>query len=204
MGTLDFLKTLPLRELKSGYLELLKHGIIKDANFFKSSVNYSIDNLDFNFLENVIFHSCKIKCKVVELDETEQGLRANLNFGHTLGHLIETHSGYGKYLHGEAVGAGMCFATFVSWRWKHLSKKESELIIDGLRNFLIPIKIVKLDYNIFHDLILHDKKSKRETVNFIMLRKLGESFIKERISVENLWNEFQQFTKNFSEIVELE
>jgi len=200
---LIFLKTLPLRELKSGYIELLKHGLINDANFFKSSLNQSIEKFDFNCLEKTIFNSCEIKARVVELDETEKGLRANLNFGHTLGHLIETHSGYGKYLHGEAVGAGMCFAAFVSWRWNELPESDWEHIRISLGKILTPIKLSKIDYQTFKNLLLHDKKSKKHAVNFIMLKKLGVSFIRSETSVNSLWDEFIQFTKKFPEIIEI-
>jgi len=201
---LIFLRTLPLRELKSGYIELLKHGVIKDAEFFKSTIDYSLEDLDLDFLEVAVLHSCRIKGKVVELDETEKGLRANLNFGHTLGHLIETHSGYGKYLHGEAVGVGMCFASFVSWRWKELPLEDWEFIRNSLGKIITPIKLARIDYKMFRDLILHDKKAKKKSVNFIMLKKLGESFIREGTSVESLWNELKNFAKNFPEIIEIE
>ena len=199
-----FLKTLSFRELKSGYIELLKHGLINDANFFNSTMKFSLENLDYDFLEEAIFRSCEIKGGVVELDETEKGLRSNLNFGHTLGHLIETHTGYGKYLHGEAVCAGMCFAAFVSWRWKELSKNDWELIRISLGKVLTPIKLDKLDYKSFRKLILHDKKSKKHVVNFVMLKKLGESFINYGTSVESLWNEFKEFTKHFPNIIKIE
>ncbi len=201
---LSFLKTLPSRELKAGYMELLKHGLIQDADFFNFTQQHSLEPLDFDYLEQAIFRSCKIKGRVVEQDETEKGLRANLNFGHTLGHLIETHAGYGKYLHGEAVGAGMCFAAFVSWRWKELAQNEWEVISNTLRQYLQPIKLENLDFEIFNDLILHDKKANKQAVNFILLKKLGESFIQQETSVEKLWEEFKLFTTKFPEIVELE
>ena len=201
---LSFLKTLSSRELKAGYMELLKHGLIQDADFFNFTLNHSVEPLDFNYLEQAIFRSCGIKGRVVEQDETEKGLRANLNFGHTLGHLIETHAGYGMYLHGEAVGAGMCFAAFVSWRWNELAENEWELIRNSLGQFLQPVKLANLDFEIFRDLILHDKKANKQAVNFILLKKLGESFIQQETSVEKLWDEFRQFTAKFPEIVELE
>ena len=201
---LSFLKTLPSRELKAGYMELLKHGLIQDADFFNFTQQHSLEPLDFDYLEQAIFRSCKIKGRVVEQDETEKGLRANLNFGHTLGHLIETHAGYGMYLHGEAVGAGMCFAAFVSWRWNELAENEWELIRNSLGQFLQPVKLANLDFEIFRDLILHDKKANKQAVNFILLKKLGESFIQQETSVEKLWEEFKLFTTKFPEIVELE
>ena len=201
---LSFMKTLPSRELKAGYMELLKHGLIQDADFFNFTQQHSLEPLDFDYLEEAIFRSCAIKGWFVEQDETEKGLRANLNFGHTLGHLIETHAGYGKYLHGEAVGTGMLFAAFVSWRWKELAQKEWELISSYLIQILVPVKLLKLDFETFRNLILHDKKAQKQAVNFILLKKLGKSFILQETSVEKLWEEFNLFAKNFPGMISLE
>ena len=201
---LSFLKTLPSRELKAGHMELLKHGLIQDADFFNYTQQHSLEPLDFDYLEEAIFRSCKIKAKVVEKDETEKGLRANLNFGHTLGHLIETHAGYGKYLHGEAVGAGMLFATFVSWRRNEITLNEWDLISSALTQYLMPLKLLKMDFDTFRNLILHDKKAQKQAVNFILLNKLGKSFIFPEMSVEILWEEFNLFVKEYPGIIRLE
>ena len=201
---LSFLKTLPSRELKAGHMELLKHGLIQDADFFNYTQQHSLEPLDFDYLEEAIFRSCKIKAKVVEKDETEKGLRANLNFGHTLGHLIETHAGYGKYLHGEAVGAGMLFATFVSWRRNEITLNEWDLISSALTQYLMPLKLLKMDFDTFRNLILHDKKAQKQAVNFILLNKLGKSFILPEMSVEILWEEFNLFVQEYPGIIRLE
>ena len=201
---LSFLKTLPSRELKAGHMELLKHGLIQDADFFNYTQQHSLEPLDFDYLEEAIFRSCKIKAKIVEKDETEKGLRANLNFGHTLGHLIETHAGYGKYLHGEAVGAGMLFATFVSWRRNEITLNEWDLISSALTQYLMPLKLLKMDFNTFRNLILHDKKAQKQAVNFILLNKLGKSFIFPEMSVEILWEEFNLFVQEYPGIIRLE
>ena len=201
---LSFLKTLPSRELKAGHMELLKHGLIQDADFFKYTQQHSLEPLDFDYLEEAIFRSCKIKAKIVEKDETEKGLRANLNFGHTLGHLIETHAGYGKYLHGEAVGAGMLFATFVSWRRNEITLNEWDLISSALTQYLMPLKLLKMDFDTFRILILHDKKAQKQAVNFILLNKLGKSFIFPEMSVEILWEEFNLFVQEYPGIIRLE
>ena len=201
---LSFLKTLPSRELKAGHMELLKHGLIQDADFFNYTQQHSLEPLDFDYLEEAIFRSCKIKAKVVEKDETEKGLRANLNFGHTLGHLIETHAGYGKYLHGEAVGAGMLFATFVSWRRNEITLNEWDLISSALTQYLMPLKLLKMDFDTFRNLILHDKKAQKQAVNFILLNKLGKSFIFPEMSVEILWEEFNLFVEEYPGIIRLE
>ena len=201
---LSFLKTLPSRELKAGYIELLKHGFIHDEELLDFVRSNSLEPLDFDFLEEAILRSCNIKGRIVEKDETETGIRATLNFGHTLGHLIETHAGFGKYLHGEAVGVGMFFASFVSWRCNEMMEDEWIRIGNFLSQILTPIKLPALDQNLFRELILHDKKSQKNSVNFIMLKKLGKSFIRKETPVEMLWNEFKEFTKKFPEFIEIE
>ena len=200
---LSFLKTLSSRELNAGHLELLKHGIIHDEKFFDFVQSHYLEPLDFEFLEEAILRSCAIKGRVVERDETETGIRATLNFGHTLGHLIETHAGYGKYLHGEAVGVGMFFAAFFSWRCNELVEDDWTRIKSYLSQILSPIKLPPLEQNQFREMILHDKKSQKQSVNFIMLRKLGESFIRNGTSVEMLWNDLKGFTEKFPEFFEI-
>ena len=200
---LSFLKTLPSRELKAGYIELLKHGFIHDEELLDFVRSNSLEPLDFDFLEEAILRSCTIKGRIVEKDETETGIRATLNFGHTLGHLIETHAGFGKYLHGEAVGIGMFFASFVSWRCNEMMEDEWMRINNFLSQILTPIQLPALDQNLFREMILHDKKSQKNSVNFIMLKKLGKSFIRKGMPVEMLWNEFKEFTKKFPEIIKI-
>jgi len=201
---LFFLKTLSSRELKAGYMELLKHGLIQDADFFKYTQKHSLEPLDLEYLEEAIFRSCKIKAKVVEQDELETGLRANLNFGHTLGHLIETHAGYGRYLHGEAVGIGMLFSAFVSWRWEILSQKDWDLICSSLIKNVKKLRIKNIDFDTFKNLILHDKKAQKQAVNFILLKQLGKSFIMPETSIEKLWVEFNLFLKKFPKLISFE
>ena len=201
---LSFLKTLPSRELKAGYIELLKHGFIHDEELLNFVRSNSLEPLDFDFLEEAILRSCTIKGRIVEKDETETGIRATLNFGHTLGHLIETHAGFGKYLHGEAVGIGMFFASFVSWRCNEMMEDEWMRINNFLSKILTPIQLPALDQNLFREMILHDKKSQNHSVNFIMLKKLGKSFIRKEMPVEILWNEFKEFTNKFPEIIKIE
>ena len=201
---LSFLKTLPSRELKAGFIELLKHGIIHDEELFDFIQSYSLEPLNFEFLEEAILRSCTIKGRIVEKDETENGIRATLNFGHTLGHLIETHAGYGKYLHGEAVGLGMFFAAFVSWRYNKLKENEWMRIKNYLRKILINIKLPPIDQNLFREIILHDKKSQKQSINFIMLSKLGKSYINKETSVDMLWEEFKKFVEKFEDFIEIE
>ncbi len=201
---LSLLKTLPSRELKAGFIELLKHGIIHDETLFDFVESFSLEPLDFEFLEEAIFRSCIIKGSIVEKDETETGIRATLNFGHTLGHLIENHAGYGKYLHGEAVGLGMFYAAFVSWRSNKLIEDDWRRIKNFLSKILITIKLPPIDQKLFREMILHDKKSQKQSINFIMLSKLGVSYISKETSVDMLWKEFKEFVEIFTDFIEIE
>ncbi len=109
---LDLLRTLPDRELRAGMAEVIKHGVIADADLFAYVERQAAAILagDPEALLYPIQRSCEIKAAVVAADETEQGLRANLNYGHTFGHAFEAVTGYGHFLHGEAVAVGMCAA----------------------------------------------------------------------------------------------
>lgn len=194
---LQFLETLPLRELKAGFFELLKHGIIHDAALFDFLKKHPhlLNPLDLSVLEEAIEASCRVKARVVEEDETEKGLRATLNFGHTLGHLIETHTNYKAYLHGEAVGVGMAFAAFVSHQLQFLSERTLGIILDLLKSYTTPTSLPPLNFEQFQKLILHDKKSNQHSVNFILIQGIGESFIHKNTSPAVLWGFFRQFTE---------
>lgn len=192
---LEFLKSLPPRELKAGYFELLKHGIIHNAALFNFLQNHPclLEDRDLDVLEQAIEASCLVKTRVVQHDEKETGVRATLNFGHTLGHLIETHTGYSAYLHGEAVGVGMVFATFVSRELQFLSESSFQQIVSSLKTHITPVRMPPLDFVCFQELILHDKKSSRHSVDFILIRRIGESFIHKNMTPEMLWPLFKKF-----------
>ncbi|HIL87950.1 MAG TPA: 3-dehydroquinate synthase [Deltaproteobacteria bacterium] len=211
---LAFLRTLPPREFLAGYFELVKHGFIHDVELFEmiqagpivsGEYDYRTNESEFReFWESAVLRSCEVKGKVVEQDETEAGIRATLNFGHTLGHLIETHAGYGTYLHGEAVGTGMLFAAYLSRKWGHLSEGDWSRIRDFLVPRLIPVVLPALEADAFRTLILHDKKAGATGVDFILLRKLGEGFIRKATPVATLWPMFQEFVSAFPEVCRVE
>src|SRR5689334_4550938 len=127
---LDALRTLPPREYRSGLAEVIKYGIIYDAPFFARLERDlpRLLRLDRRILTDVVARCCEIKADVVGQDETESGLRAILNFGHTIGHAIEAISGYGRYLHGEAISIGQVAAARLSARLTGLPPAEAERI----------------------------------------------------------------------------
>lgn len=197
---LDFIKTLPKREILAGYAEILKYGLIIDHEFFNDlEQNYQkIFDLDENFLTKSILKSCQIKAKIVEQDEREKGLRALLNFGHTFAHSFETETNYdGRLNHGEAVGIGMLMASEMSYNLKFLSDNEFNRIKahienSGLNFNLKSIKnnwdIKKLTANLYKD-----KKTENNNLNFILLNKIGEAFIEKNIDEK----EFVKVTEKF-------
>ena len=200
---IELLQTLPSRELRAGYFELVKHALAHEPELFEFLRPHVLEPLDHGFMEEAVYRSCRVKGRIVEEDETESGLRATLNFGHTLGHLIETHTGYTRYLHGEAVGTGMLFAAFLSFREGHLEESSWKEIRDYLLPLLVPVKMNQLTREDFRDLLLHDKKVRRRAVNFILQRRIGECFIQAEMPLDLIWEAFGDFLKEFPEVCTL-
>lgn len=202
LADLEFLSTLPPRELRAGLFELIKHAIIADRDLYQYLEDRSdrFASRDWDFWESAISRSCRVKTRVVEQDEQEGGLRAVLNFGHTLGHLIETHTQYSSYLHGEAVGVGMLFAAFASREWGILPDEGFQRIRRLLQPLIAPVTLPPLDDDIFTRLLLHDKKSSAGALRFIALRGLGDVFIREGTTPAELWPLFERFTGAMPEV----
>jgi 3-dehydroquinate synthase len=196
---LEFLRTLPERELRAGLFELVKHAIIRDGVLFndleaqtKKLAARPIAN-DWAFWEDALHRSVNVKVQVVQEDEREEHIRAILNFGHTLGHLIETHTDYTACLHGEAVGIGMCFAAFASREWGLLPAPDFQRVIALLRPLVTPVALPTLDKAGFSALILHDKKAAQQAVKFIVLTGVGRADIREKTTPAELWPLFRRF-----------
>ncbi|CAG0963990.1 3-dehydroquinate synthase [Burkholderiales bacterium] len=174
------LATLPARELAAGLAEVVKYGAIRDAAFF-GWLERSMAALlarDDEALSHAIHESCRIKAEIVAADERETGERALLNFGHTFGHAIETATGYGTWLHGEAVGTGMMLAARLSERVCGLeagarSRVESLVAAAGL-----PTVPPKLAPDRWLDLMGRDKKVERGRMRFVLLERVGHAVIR--------------------------
>lgn len=174
---LDSLKTLPPREFLSGMAEVFKYGIIYDAKFF-AGLEKNLPKIlarDPKVLTGVIARCCEIKADVVGQDETESGLRAILNFGHTIGHAIENISGYGKYLHGEAISIGQVLAANLSVRHHGMPAADAQRIAQLFARTGLPVKI-KLGpaqrEKLFAAMLL-DKKVSAGEVKFVLARRIG-------------------------------
>ena len=184
ISDINFLKTLPKREIICGYGEILKHSLIADKKFFlflnKNATK--ILNLKSPFIERSIYQSCLIKKKIIEIDEKEKNLRKILNFGHTFAHAYEATLQYSKKLnHGEAVILGIMNASKFSLKNNLLSKKEYKLIKNHLIQFKLPIKLKKkISYKKINRVISFmkkDKKNNTKKINLILLKKIGQPIL---------------------------
>lgn len=184
----ETLKTLPDRELSAGIAEIVKYGLIGDAPFFEW-LEGNMDQLmarDPVALTHAIRVSCQNKADVVAEDEREEGVRALLNFGHTFGHAIESGLGYGQWLHGEAVAAGMVIAARVSRRMGLIDDRSVERITALLLRAGLPVLAPRLGVERYLELMGHDKKVEGGKIHFILLKKIGEAFISSAVPDEAL------------------
>ena len=175
---LDTLKTLPLRELRAGLAEVIKYGIIYDAPFFARLERDlpKLLKLDAKTLAEVVARCCEIKAEVVGLDEKESGLRAILNFGHTIGHGLEAISRYGKYLHGEAIAIGQVAAAELSSVLAGLPQAEAVRVADLFRRAGLPTSVqlnAREVEKLFTALRL-DKKVCGGEIKFVLAERLGK------------------------------
>lgn len=179
LADINTLNTLPDRELSAGLAEIIKHGAIYDVEYFEFLEN-NIDAIrarDVAALTHTITRSCEIKAEVVAQDEREAGLRAILNFGHTFGHAIEAGMGYGNWLHGEAVGAGMVLAADLSHRLGQLTEQEMNRIRALIQAAGLPIEAPRLGVEAILEHMQLDKKNSAGSIRFVLLNGLGKAVI---------------------------
>jgi 3-dehydroquinate synthase len=175
----DTLATLPPRELAAGIAEIVKYGVIRDAAFFEwleGNVGRMVQR-ETEALSYAIERSCAIKAEIVGLDEREDGIRALLNYGHTFGHAIETALGFGHWLHGEAVAAGMVLAARLSHRLGLIGAGEVTRIADLLARAGLPVAAPDLGLTRYLELMGHDKKVQAGRIRFVLLKRLGDALI---------------------------
>ena len=176
---LDTLATLPARELHAGLAEVVKYGPIADWPFFEWLERHADELLARapDVLLHAVKRSCEIKAEVVAADERESGLRAILNFGHTFGHAIEAGLGFGTWLHGEAVAAGMVVAAELSARLGLVDGDVVDRLIALLTRFRLPTRAPNLGVDRYLDLMRHDKKAQAGELRFTLLTGRGRSLL---------------------------
>jgi len=185
----DTLDTLPDRELSAGLAEVIKYGLICDADFF-TWLEQNMSALlarDKKALTYAIEVSCQTKAEIVAADEREIGKRALLNLGHTFGHAIENGMGYGEWLHGEAVGTGMCMAAIMSEQLGWISKEETQKTIKLIEQAKLPVKAPEsMTSGKFIELMSVDKKVLDGVLRLVLMKGIGKSLVTDEYKTDDL------------------
>ena len=179
IADLNTLSTLPAREFSAGMAEVIKYALLGDANFLTWLEN-NIEALmaqQPEALTHAVYHCCKMKADIVADDEKEQGIRAWLNLGHTFGHAIEAEMGYGVWLHGEAVAAGMVLACRLSEQLGQLTATDTERVIALLKRAALPTDPPRFSFERWIEHMQHDKKVSNSVMRFVGLDQLGQANI---------------------------
>jgi 3-dehydroquinate synthase len=182
------LSTLPEREYVAGIAEVIKYGAACDSTFFEW-LETNIDRVlarDTDAIAHAVLESCRIKAHVVARDEREAGERAVLNFGHTFGHAIEAATGYGTWLHGEAIAAGMVLATELSRRVTKLKANDADRIVRLLVRARLPIRPPVLEFERWSELMARDKKVEGGLARFVLLSALGAAVVRADVATTDL------------------
>ena len=195
---LSVLKTLEERQFYSGFAEVMKSALIKDALFYEWLIEnmYEICEREPATLEEMVIRTCSIKKMVVEKDPTEQGDRALLNLGHTIGHAIEKAKNFELY-HGECVALGTVAAAYISWKKEMLSMEEFYEIRDMFVPFYLPISVDDIDPQEILKLTKSDKKMEAGKIKFILLKKIGKAVIDRTVTDDEILAAIEEI--NFSE-----
>lgn len=195
---LSVLTTLDDRQFFSGFGEVMKHGLIKDALFYEWLIEnmYEICERDLNVLQEMLIRSCTVKKLVVEKDPTELGERALLNFGHTIGHAIEKAKNF-ELFHGECVALGAVAAAYISWKREMLSMEEYYEIRDMFVPFYLPISVDGIEPEEILRLTKSDKKMESGKIKFVLLKKIGKAVIDNTVTDEEILAAINEI--NFSE-----
>ena len=194
ISDMNVLKTLPSRELSAGLAEVIKYGLIRDNKFFEwleSHIQYLIE-MNPKYLIEAVQRSCENKAAVVEADEFESGIRAILNLGHTFGHAIEVAQGYGNWLHGEAVGAGMVMAAKLSQSMGWLADKDVGRIVALIKKAGLPTEPPKISVKKYMELMMLDKKTKDGQINLVLQKSIGDAVLTNQYDPKKLHQILEQ------------
>ncbi len=197
----DFLRTLPDREFSSGYAEIIKHALIADSRYWKQILKTGPKaELKNNLLLADIVRSVQLKTKIVNKDPREKGYRKILNFGHSVGHALESYflnKGAKKVLHGEAVAAGMICESWLSHKRAGLSLASLSEINRFIRLHYPELKFSKKEYGQLIGLMQHDKKNKGKELNFTLLSKIGGARFDQTCTAELIMRSFDYYHEQY-------
>jgi 3-dehydroquinate synthase len=191
----SYLNTLPQNEMRSGLAEMLKHGLIADSNYWKHFKD--LNQSDFADFDVLIHRSIEIKNEIVTQDPTENGIRKALNFGHTLGHAIESYflenENKNSLLHGEAIAVGMILESYISWQKKLISETEYDEIKKVIAAIFENIPFEENDIQPILDLLIHDKKNEYGKIQFSLLDGIGAIKINQEVDNKLIIKSFEDY-----------
>ena len=189
----SFLETLSQKEMRSGLAEMLKHGLIYDKNYWNKFLD--LKKLNFDDLDQLIYRSVEIKNEIVKQDPTENGIRKALNFGHTLGHAIESHflESNTPLLHGEAIAIGMVLESYISKEMGLLSNEEYNQIKYNITTLYDKHIFNESDVKSIQNLMIHDKKNEYGKVQFSLLNGIGKTLINQQVDNWLIINSFEDY-----------
>jgi 3-dehydroquinate synthase len=192
-----YLDTLPQNQMRSGLAEMLKHGLIQDASYWNKFKELS--QVDFADFDALIHRSVAIKNEIVMQDPTEDGIRKALNFGHTLGHAIESYCLENEekptLLHGEAIAVGMILESYLSWQKGLITASEYGEIKTAINAIFDPIVFEETDLQPILDLLIHDKKNEYGKIQFALLNGIGNIKINQEVDNELITLSFEDYKK---------
>jgi len=194
----NYLSTLPANEMRSGLAEILKHGLIASETYWEKANN--LEALTLEDLDSLISESIEIKSSIVKKDPTEKNLRKTLNYGHTLGHAIESYflinPNKTTLLHGEAIAAGMIMATYLSNKKCNFPKNKLEKITLKIHEIYPKIALEKNDYDAIIELLKFDKKNSHGNIYFVLLKDIGEAELDITVAKPLLIEAMDYYLKN--------
>ncbi|GAA4271757.1 3-dehydroquinate synthase [Aquimarina gracilis] len=192
----EFLGTLPVEQMCSGFAEMLKHGLIQDREYWEKLSDLS--KLELEDLDQMIYDSVIIKNNIVFEDPTEQNIRKYLNFGHTLGHAIEsfylTHPEKPTLLHGEAIAIGMIMEAYISSKLLSVTPNELQQISDVILATFPKVDINPVDYQQISQLLIHDKKNEKGNILFVLLTTIGDAKYNCKVPDELILQAFEYYS----------
>lgn len=193
----EYLETLESRELRAGYAEMLKHALICDLNYW--NVLKDTANIDFNDLESLIYHSVFIKNEIVSQDPEEKGVRKCLNFGHTLGHGLESYFLYNDdkelLLHGEAVAIGLILESYLSWKKESIDEDTYKDIKSVIFSIFPKVILTAEDINGVKEWLKHDKKSIKNVLQFVLLKGIGRFELNQNVEEQLIDEAFEDYLR---------
>lgn len=191
----NYLETVPQNEMRSGLAEMLKHGLIFDKSYWESFLD--VKNIDYQQLDNLIYRSVEIKNIIVMQDPTEQNIRRSLNFGHTLGHAIESYflenENKTTLLHGEAIAVGMILESYISLHKNLITKAEFMQIKTTLKSIYDDIVFNENDIDPILELLIHDKKNEYGMIQFALIEGIGQIKINQSVENELILKAFEDY-----------